>query len=269
MSDTVRNDKDLHDRLADRITSQADEHESGARPQLRRSRAGLDRTRGRGSMAAAVEGGAERILQAIEKAEDQLHKHLQDVSKGVRVMGENHERNDKALATMLDSIVNRSRNQDTVRDGGGIGKDRPDTTKDPHTVTLEWKPGMPKHAFERKASALQRLGEEGNLFKFKGKTEDYRDKEITKQYKGALEALIRRNNKDDPEFAEEAAVAARKMQPDHVNELQTGGPDAWRNLRMLDRTTNFDIGTQQIRPQIRDLPDGKPINIDIKWWPDD
>jgi hypothetical protein len=54
-----------------------------------------------------------------------------------------------------------------------------------------------------------------------------------------------------------------------VNELQTGGPDAWRNLRMLDRTTNFEIGTQQIRRQIPDLPDGTPIRIDVKWWPDD
>ncbi|AJP01929.1 hypothetical protein TU94_10830 [Streptomyces cyaneogriseus subsp. noncyanogenus] len=269
MSDTIRNDKDLHDRLADRITSQADEQESGARPHLRRSRAGLDRTRGRGTMAAAVEGGAERILQAIEKAEDQLHKHLHDVSRGVRVMGENHQRNDKALETMLNSIVNRSRAQDAVRDGGGIGKDRPDTTKEPHTVTLEWKPGMTRHGFERKAKALQRLGEEGQLFKFKGKTKDYRDPKITADYKGALENLIRRNHKDDPEFAEAAAQAARRMEPDHVNELQTGGPDAWRNLRMLDRTTNYEIGTRQIRPQIKDLPDGNPIRIDIKWWPDD
>ncbi|MFK0114864.1 hypothetical protein [Streptomyces sp. NPDC090994] len=269
MSDTVRSDKDLHDRLADRITSQADEQESGARPQLRRSRAGLDRTRGRGAMAAAVETGAEKILRAIEEAEDQLHKHLHDVSKGVRAMGDNHARNDKNIETMLNNIVNRSRAQDTVRDGGGIGKDRPDPTKDPHTVTLEWKPGMPKPAFERKARALQRLGEEGKLFKFKGRTQDYRDSEITKQYKGALEALIRRNHKDDPGFAEEVARTARSMQPDHINELQTGGPDAWRNLRLLDAFTNRDIGWHQIAPQIRSLPDGNPIKIDIKWWPDD
>ncbi|WP_020116156.1 hypothetical protein [Streptomyces canus] len=269
MSDTVRSDKDLHDRLADRITSQADEHESGARPHLRRSRAGLNRTRGKGALAAAVETGAEKILKAIEEAEDQLHKHLQDVSKGVRAMGDNHARNDKNIETMLQSIVKRSRDQDTVRDGGGIGKDRPDTTKDPHTVTLEWKPGMPKQAFERKARALQRLGEEGKLFKFKGRTKDYRDSKITADYKGALTALILRNNKDDPDFAREAAEAARNMSPDHVHELQTGGPDAWRNLRMLDRVTNQDIGWNQIRPQIKDLPDGNPINIDIKWWPDD
>ncbi|MEU0945136.1 hypothetical protein ABZ379_20410 [Streptomyces canus] len=269
MSDTVRSDKDLHDRLADRITSQADEHESGARPHLRRSRAGLNRTRGKGALAAAVETGAEKILRAIEEAEDQLHKHLQDVSKGVRAMGDNHARNDKNIETMLQSIVKRSRDQDTVRDGGGIGKDRPDTTKDPHTVTLEWKPGMPKQAFERKARALQRLGEEGKLFKFKGRTKDYRDSKITADYKGALTALIHRNHKDDPEFAKEAAEAARRMEPDHTNELQTGGPDAWRNLRMLDRFTNQDIGNVQIRQQIKDLPDGNPINIDIKWWPDD
>jgi hypothetical protein len=269
MSDIIRNDKDLHDRLADRITSHADEHESGARPQLRRARDGLDRTRGRGSMAAAVEGGANKILQAIEKAEDQLQKHLRDVSQGVRTMGENHQRNDKALATMLDKIVTRSRDQEKVRDEGGIGKNRPDPTQKPHTVTLEWKPGMPRHGFERKAKALQRLGEEGQLFKFKGRTQDYRDSEITKKYKGALEALIRRNHKDDPDFAKAAAETARSMQPDHVNELQTGGPDTWRNLRMLDATTNFEIGTQQITRQIRNLPDGAPIRIEIKWWPDD
>lgn len=269
MSDHIRSDKNLHDRLADRITSQADEHESGARPQLRRARHGLDRTRGGGSMAAAVEGGADRILQAIEKAEDQLHRHLGDVSQGVRTMGQNHQRNDKALATMLDRIVTRSRDQEKVRDGGGIGKDRPDVTQKPHTVTLEWKSGMSRHGFERKAKALQRLGEEGQLFKFKGRTQDYRDSEITKKYKGALEALIRGKHKDDPHFADEAARVARRMQPDHVNELQTGGPDTWRNLRMLDEQTNRMVGSEQITPQIRHLSDGAPIRIEIKWWPDD
>ncbi|MDQ1070883.1 hypothetical protein [Streptomyces canus] len=52
--------------------------------------------------------------------------------------------------------------------------------------------------------------------------------------------------------------------PDHIHELQTGGPDAWRNVRMLDRFTNQDIGWNQMRPQIKDLPDGNPIKIDIR-----
>lgn len=59
------------------------------------------------------------------------------------------------------------------------------------------------------------------------------------------------------------------MEPDHVNELQRGGPDPRRNLRMLDRKTNFCICTQPIRPQTKDLPDGYPIKTDIKWCPDD
>ncbi|MDQ0760490.1 hypothetical protein QFZ22_006848 [Streptomyces canus] len=33
---------------------------------------------------------------------------------------------------------------------------------------------------------------------------------------------------------------------------------------MLDRFTNQDIGWNQMRPQIKDLPDGNPLKIDIR-----
>ena len=54
------------------------------------------------------------------------------------------------------------------------------------------------------------------------------------------------------------------MQPDHVWELQLGGPDTASNIRFLDSFTNWDIGTQQIRPQIRDLEVGTKIKIKIE-----
>jgi hypothetical protein len=54
------------------------------------------------------------------------------------------------------------------------------------------------------------------------------------------------------------------MDPDHVWELQIGGPDTAANLRMLDRFTNQEIGMRQIWPQIRSLPDGTPIRITIQ-----
>jgi hypothetical protein len=54
------------------------------------------------------------------------------------------------------------------------------------------------------------------------------------------------------------------MDPDHIWELQLGGPDVASNLRMLDRFTNQDIGLRQIWPQIRNLPDYTPIKIIIE-----
>lgn len=54
------------------------------------------------------------------------------------------------------------------------------------------------------------------------------------------------------------------MQPDHVWELQLGGPDVASNLRFLDSYTNWHIGTQQIRPQIKNLPTGTKITIKIE-----
>lgn len=54
------------------------------------------------------------------------------------------------------------------------------------------------------------------------------------------------------------------MQPDHVWELQLGGPDTASNLKFLDSYTNWDIGTQQIRPQIRNFETGTKIRIKIE-----
>lgn len=53
------------------------------------------------------------------------------------------------------------------------------------------------------------------------------------------------------------------MNPDHVWELQLGGPGITDNLRMLDANTNQAIGGQ-IRQQIMHLPDHSPISISIQ-----
>ena len=54
------------------------------------------------------------------------------------------------------------------------------------------------------------------------------------------------------------------MQPDHIWELQLGGPDTAANLRFLDSNTNFDIGTRQIWPQIRNLQVGTRVRVRIE-----
>ncbi|RPK49871.1 hypothetical protein EES39_07070 [Streptomyces sp. ADI92-24] len=53
------------------------------------------------------------------------------------------------------------------------------------------------------------------------------------------------------------------MNPDHVWELQLGGPDVRSNLHMLDAATNQVIG-RQIRQQIMHLPDYTPISVNIQ-----
>ena len=40
------------------------------------------------------------------------------------------------------------------------------------------------------------------------------------------------------------------------------GPDTASNIRFLDSFINWDIGTQQIRPQIKDLQVGTKIKIE-------
>lgn len=60
-------------------------------------------------------------------------------------------------------------------------------------------------------------------------------------------------------------IVTERMQPDHIWELQLRGPDSINNLKFLDSYTNWHIGTQQIRPQIRKLSTGTKIKINIEW----
>jgi RHS repeat-associated protein len=132
----------------------------------------------------------------------------------------------------------------------------------PVDVTVRWMSGMPKNQFNIKARQLQDLSDRGVLFKAPNPVA--RDSTITGRYK---QQLIRRvfdqfgqTNRD---FAE--ALRTRiltRMNPDHIWELQLGGPDVLANLHILDAFTNQRIGTQ-IWTQIMHLPDYTPIRIII------
>lgn len=122
---------------------------------------------------------------------------------------------------------------------------------------------MPRSQFKIKANALKQLSDEGKLFKAPnplppraGIERGYKQEFFRKVY-----ALYKDRN---PEFV--AAARRRifgRMNPDHVWELQLGGPDTVDNLHMLDATTNQAIG-KQIRLQIMNLPDYTPITITIQ-----
>ena len=122
---------------------------------------------------------------------------------------------------------------------------------------------MPKTEFAKKAAALQRLSDEGELYKASNPVD--RDPNITKNYRqDMIDRIYRQYNEQNPEFSDKLIDrVTRRMSPDHVHELQLGGPDTPENLKFLDRYTNTQIGTRQIWPQIRNLPDGTPVRIEV------
>ncbi|WP_457459620.1 LamG-like jellyroll fold domain-containing protein [Streptomyces sp. TE5632] len=133
----------------------------------------------------------------------------------------------------------------------------------PTNITVGWEPGMPKSQFKVKADALKQLSDEGKLFKAPnplpprvGIERGYKQEFFRKVYA--------QYNDKNPEFV---AAARRRifgnMNPDHVWELQLGGPDSVDNLHMLDAHTNQVIG-RQIRQQIMKLPDYTPISVTIQ-----
>ncbi|MFF3221735.1 hypothetical protein ACFYV7_02970 [Nocardia suismassiliense] len=136
--------------------------------------------------------------------------------------------------------------------------------REPVTIYLWREEGMPKVEFRRKATALVEFGEAGQLIK----TKSVRDREVTKKYrKDIIDRIWKQYHEVNPEFTRRLIDrVTRKMQPDHVHELQLGGPDTASNLKFLDAYTNWHIGTQQIRAQIRNLPDGTRIRIEVLNW---
>ncbi|MEU9381346.1 DUF6531 domain-containing protein [Streptomyces sp. NPDC048279] len=133
----------------------------------------------------------------------------------------------------------------------------------PAEITVQWLEGMPKQQFRMKADALLKLSDAGVLFKAPNPVA--RDSSITNNYK---RDLIRRVydqfGKTNREFADTLrSRILQRMNPDHVWELQLGGPDAATNLHILDAFTNQRIGNQ-IWQQIRNLPDHTPLKIRIE-----
>ncbi|HEY9368647.1 DNRLRE domain-containing protein [Streptomyces sp.] len=135
----------------------------------------------------------------------------------------------------------------------------------PVEVTVKYQQGMSKFEFAKKAAALQKLSDQGKLFKAPNPVK--RNKQLTKNYKGDLiKRVYDQYGSTNPAFADKLKDRIlNRMDPDHVHELQLGGPDVTGNLKMLDRYTNWHIGTQQIWPQIKNLDDFTPIKIKIEW----
>ncbi|MGI4850862.1 MAG: hypothetical protein ACRYGR_02870 [Janthinobacterium lividum] len=126
---------------------------------------------------------------------------------------------------------------------------------------IEYKEGMDIRDFNRKTKALQDLAERGKLVK----TQPDRDPEITKGYrKNILEAAQEKFGQSNPEMLAKIEKNLKKMDVDHLHELQLGGSDHQAILTMLEKQVNRSVGSQ-VRHQMKDLPIGTKIDkIEIK-----
>ncbi|WP_030160402.1 hypothetical protein [Glycomyces sp. NRRL B-16210] len=136
--------------------------------------------------------------------------------------------------------------------------------KDPVVIELRRTRGMSKRTFDRKARALEKLGSEGKLVrhkvpKRKGQDGDYvnpRDRSVTSKHREetinretakhtgdpAAQAEVRRKYAvmDPPKGSE--GSKGMGQDPDHIHELQLGGPDNASNLSWEDAYTQRKIG---------------------------
>ena len=132
------------------------------------------------------------------------------------------------------------------------------------TISLKFIEGMNARDFARKAKSLQELGEAGELIRVMNPVA--RDPSVTANYRqDMINRIWQQYGQSNRDFANTLIDRVkRRMSPDHIHELQLGGSDVITNLRFMDRFTNWQIGTQQIRSQLRDLPVGTIIRVKIE-----
>jgi RHS repeat-associated protein len=137
------------------------------------------------------------------------------------------------------------------------------------TITIRYVPGMSKVEFYRKALRLKLLGDRGLLRRIpEGEATSRRNRAVADAYRDDIRDRAWMQYRHNRDFARQLAARIRRMQVDHVHELQLDGPDDAINMRMLGERTNRGVGIDQIRPQIRPLEPGTIIRIHIEVPPD-
>jgi molybdopterin-guanine dinucleotide biosynthesis protein len=198
--------------------------------------------------AAAATVGAEAVIAGYEAGAIAWTSDLDMIVAGATVVDEETAAQIQAAG----ELIGLPRPGPSPLRGGGT----------PATVQVWNEHGMPIAEYERKARALKDLSDRDLLYKASNPVA--RDPSVTNDYRGFTIGRIRRLYADNPSFRDSLIDnVTNDMSPDHVHELQLGGPDTRYNLRFLDRFTNERIGTRQIWPQIRNLPDGTPIVIEV------
>lgn len=106
------------------FTGQVHEHskhleEKGGK-HLHASRHHFGRTRGRGSLAKAIEEVTEKAMKSLGDAHGQLKKHLNDVGEGLSEAGKAQKKHDKHVQDGMDGVKNRHPDQKPAN-GSGSG----------------------------------------------------------------------------------------------------------------------------------------------------
>lgn len=84
-------------------------------------------------------------------------------------------------------------------------------------------------------------------------------KSATKKYRKQLLKRVRSRYSNAPATRKELEERINEMDVDHLHELQLGGMDEVRNLKMLDSSVNRSVGVQ-IKNALKDLDEGAIIN---------
>ncbi|MET8262765.1 endonuclease [Micromonospora arida] len=137
-----------------------------------------------------------------------------------------------------------------------------------YVLKIKRKPTYKKGPFDRKVRALQKLSDEGKLFKQANPVD--KDPALTEAYRERIrQAIFAKYWPPGGKATEEGKAMANKLlarlgrlDADHVWDPQLGGPDTVDNLRLLDSHTNRDMGLDIWR-DIQKLPDGTPIRIEV------
>ena len=108
--------------------------------------------------------------------------------------------------------------------------------------------------FIRKGNALQRAAEAGQL----RNQQSARSGSEQAAYRRRVEERINRMYHNNPTAHANATARFQQSHADHRVELQLGGSDSSRNMKMLNGRINTSVGSQ-IQSQLRHLPQGTPI----------
>ncbi|WP_171170975.1 YwqJ-related putative deaminase [Streptomyces sp. I05A-00742] len=92
---------------------------------LHTSRNHFGRTRGRGSLAKAIEEVAEKAMKSLDEAHGQLRKHLNDVGDGLTAAGKSQKRQDQHARDSMNGVKKHHPDQMPADgSGGGSGAGR-------------------------------------------------------------------------------------------------------------------------------------------------
>ncbi|MEU5129879.1 YwqJ-related putative deaminase [Streptomyces mobaraensis] len=112
-------DEHEHNTFTGKVHEHSKHLEEKGGKHLHASRHHFGRTRGRGSLAKAIEEVTEKAMKSLGDAHGQLKKHLNDVGEGLSEAGKAQKKHDKHVQDGMDGVKNRHPDQKPANGSGG------------------------------------------------------------------------------------------------------------------------------------------------------